>query len=173
MLLQLVTTSERPDLAPVVASWLWPEFWHRDGHSYDDTLQAVIKSATSYPMPTTFIALADGLPIGTASLAEHDLDSRRNLSPWLAGVFVDPAVKECRRLSHPVLWLYTQTAESLYAKSGWLTAERFEHRNRPYALMRLKIESYGKTTRQAHLAKVAFPPLFADLCVRLSTGEIN
>lgn len=164
MVLQVVTTSERPDLATVVASWLWQEFWHRDGHSYDDTLQAVIKSATSYPMPRTFIALADGLPVGTASLAEHDLDSRRDLSPWLAGVFVDPAargrgystplieavIQECRRLFHPVVWLYTQTAESLYAKLGWLTAERFEHRNRPYALMRLKLESCGKTTGQAH-----------------------
>ncbi len=155
MVLQVVTTSERPDLAPVVAGWLWQEFWRRDGHSYAETLQAVIKSATSYPLPKTFILLAEGSPVGTASLAEHDLDSRRDLSPWLAGVFVDPAsrgkgyskplieavVQECRRFAHPVIWLYTQTAESLYAKLGWSTVERFEHRNRPYALMSLKLES--------------------------------
>lgn len=155
MVLHVITTSERPDLAPVVAGWRWQDFWRRDGHSYDDTLQAVIKSVTSYPMPRTFILLADGSPVGTASLAEHDLDDRRDLSPWLAGVYVDPSacgkgyskplieavLQECRRLAHPVIWLYTRTAEGLYAKSGWSTAERFELRNQPYALMRLAIES--------------------------------
>jgi hypothetical protein len=41
-------------------------------------------------MPRTFILLADGEPVGTASLAAHDLDERPDLTPWLAGVFVDP-----------------------------------------------------------------------------------
>ncbi len=41
-------------------------------------------------MPTTFVALKDGKPAGSASLVNLDLSSRQELSPWLAAVYVSP-----------------------------------------------------------------------------------
>jgi GNAT superfamily N-acetyltransferase len=81
----------------------------------------------------TFILLIDGEPVGTASLVAHDLDERPDLTPWLAGVFVAPkyrgrgyvgrliaAVEQAgRSASIPTLWLYTNTAERVYARAGW------------------------------------------------------
>jgi hypothetical protein len=71
-------------------------------------------------MPRTFILLADGESVGTASLAAHDLDERPDLTPWLAGVFVDPHTRgrgyaanliaaiehEAQAASIATLWLY-------------------------------------------------------------------
>jgi GNAT superfamily N-acetyltransferase len=84
------------------------------------------------------------------SLVAHDLASRPELTPWLAGVFVVPqarrrshatrlteAVEEaCRSAAIPTLWLYTLTAERLYARAGWVTVESFDRHGRPAALMR-------------------------------------
>jgi GNAT superfamily N-acetyltransferase len=147
---QVVSTSQRPDLAPVVASWLWGEFWRARGHSLEQTLEAVRISVTAPLMPRTFVLLVDGRPVGTASLAAQDLEERPDLTPWLAGVFVEPEARgrglaasligavedECRRAAIPTLWLYTRTAEKVYARAGWRTVETVAHDGKSYALMR-------------------------------------
>jgi hypothetical protein len=35
--LQVVSTADRPELAPVVATWLWEESRRRHGHSLEET----------------------------------------------------------------------------------------------------------------------------------------
>jgi GNAT superfamily N-acetyltransferase len=44
-------------------------------------------------IPMTIIALDDGEPIGTAALTDHDMETHRELSPWLGGVYVVPAAR--------------------------------------------------------------------------------
>jgi N-acetylglutamate synthase-like GNAT family acetyltransferase len=146
----IVSTSERPDLVPRVARWLWHEFWRQDGYSFAQTLDAVAESVTANQMPRTFVLLADGIPVGTASLVAQDLETRRDLTPWLAGVFVEPNARrhghanrlvaaveaECRAISVSTLWLYTRTAERLYARAGWRTVEQIMFNGKAYALMR-------------------------------------
>lgn len=153
MELSIVSTSDRPDLVPVVARWLWEEFWRDGERSFEHTLDAVSESVTARSMPRTFILLADGEPVGTASLAAHDLDERPDLAPWLAWVFVEPRARgrgyaarlisaverEARAASIPTLWLFTNTAERIYARVGWLTVETIQHNGRPFALMRRDI----------------------------------
>ena len=96
-------------------------------------------------MPQCFVLLRDGQPIGTASLASEDLDERPDLTPWLAGVYVIPAQRRqgyaahliaameaaCRSASIPTLWLYTSTAERVYARAGWQHAGIIERRDKP------------------------------------------
>ena len=78
------------------------------------------------------------------------LAERPDLTPWLAGVFVVPearrrgyaarliaAVEQAGRAgSIPTLWLYTSSAERIYARAGWRTVETFDRRGKPTALMR-------------------------------------
>ncbi len=146
----IVTTAERPDLVPIVARWPWEAFWRNSNKPVEQVLTAVERSVGAHPMPRTFILLENGEPVGTASLVEHDPDERRDLSPWLAGVFVVP---EARGRGHagrliaaveaaaceaaiPTLWLYTLAAEHLYARAGWRTVETLEHGGKSFALMR-------------------------------------
>jgi hypothetical protein len=90
-----------------------------------------------------------GKPVGTASLAHDDLAPRRDLTPWLAGVFVEPAYRGCGfasllvrqdeafalAASVPTLWLYTWTAESLYARLGWQRVGLATNRGEEVVLM--------------------------------------
>jgi GNAT superfamily N-acetyltransferase len=89
-------------------------------------------AATAGLMPRTLVLLADGEPVGTASLVAHDLDERPDLTPWLAGMFVAPHARgqghaarliaaveqEAAAASISTLWLYTNTAERVYARGG-------------------------------------------------------
>ncbi len=149
--LRTVTVAERPDLIPTVADWLWQEFWRADGCTLEQTRQAVAQAQHPSGVPQCFVLLRGDQPIGTASLAAEDLDERPDLTPWLAGVYVVPAQRRqghvarliaaveaaCRSASIPTLWLYTSTAEQVYARAGWQNAGSVERRDkRPTTLMR-------------------------------------
>lgn len=151
MLTSIVSTSDRPDLVPVTARWRWEAFFRDAGKPFDPVLEAAERTAASAaPVPRTLVLLVDDEPVGTASLTAHDLDERPDLTPWLAGVFVAPHARgrghaarliaaverEARAASISTLWLYTNTAERIYARAGWRTVETVQHGGKPFALMR-------------------------------------
>jgi hypothetical protein len=74
----IVRVADRPDLVPMVAQWLWHEWWRDDGESLEQTCVAASVSASGPPQ--TFVLLVDGEPVGTASLVVHDLDERLDLT---------------------------------------------------------------------------------------------
>lgn len=147
----IVATSDRPALAAITARWRWDAFVQGSGRVFEDVLAAEHKTAVEAPaMPKTLVLLADGNPVGMASLIAHDLDERPDLTPWLAGVYVVPNARrqghagrlvaaieqEAMAASISTLWLYTRNAERIYARSGWRTVEVFQRKGRDYALMR-------------------------------------
>ena len=144
-MLQLVTIVERPDLAAIIAPWLWDEFWRDDSYSLQQVHERVAGSVARYGPPQCFVLLDNGAAIGTAGLAFQDLDERPDLSPWLAGVFVVPEARNrghgtrlvatveaaCRSAGIDSLWLYTGTAERLYARIGWREVGIVERQDKP------------------------------------------
>ena len=42
------------------------------------------------------------------------------------------------------MWLYTRSAEALYARIGWRTVESFAYRGKAYALMRRDLPSRSR-----------------------------
>ena len=149
--LALATVARRPDLLPTIADWLWREWWQRQGCSLEQTQAIYAECRAEVGAPQTFVLLADGTPVGTATLARKDLAERPNPSPWLAGVFVVPEArgrgyvthlltafdKACRAATIETAWLYTNTAERVYLRSGWHFAEIVQRQGkRPTTLMR-------------------------------------
>lgn len=152
MRIEILSTAERPALAEITAQWRWDAFAKGGGRSFERLLaDERLAASEAAEMPRTLVAIVEGRPVGMASLVASDLEERPELGPWLAGVFVLP---EERRRGHGArlvraieeiawaaaigrLWLYTRTAERLYASLGWLTVETFERADdRRYALMR-------------------------------------
>lgn len=151
----IVAIADRPDLVPVVALWRWHEFGRPAGRTLEQTEARVAASVSPSGPPQTFVLLLDGEPVGTASLAATDLEERPHLTPWLASVFVVPeargrgyaahlvaAVEEaCRAAGIPTLWLFTNTAERVYARAGWRTVEEVERDGKdPVTLMRRDLD---------------------------------
>jgi len=128
----IVTLSDRPDLAPIVARWRVEAFFdHPGGYTVEEMTAMILAPAVG---PEENFVLFDGdEPVGTAGIAPYDLDTRPDLAPWLVGVFVKPAFRGrghaatlvrrveafAQQASVPALWLYTATAELLYSRLGW------------------------------------------------------
>ena len=153
----ITTIRARPDLVPVVADWIWRAFWQRHGVPLAQVEGLVATCVAPCGPPQSFVLLADGTPAGTAGLIAHDLDVRPDLTPWFAGLYVPPdfrgrgfgralvrAVEDAaRQAGIPTLWLYTHTAEGLYARLGWRRAETVTHRGVVSALMCRDLETEG------------------------------
>jgi N-acetylglutamate synthase-like GNAT family acetyltransferase len=89
-------------------------------------------------VPTVVVGLIGTELCGSAMLVANDMDTRRDLSPWLAGVYVIAQhrrrgigaalvariVEEATGLGAPRLYLCTDSSETLYARLGWSTIER-------------------------------------------------
>ncbi len=134
MTASIVSLSSRPDLIPAVASWLWEEWGRRKGRTIEATTARLTDRLAVSGLEQTFVRLAGDRAVATASLTRADLDSRPDLTPWLAGVFVDPAFRglghaaalvravedAARAQGVGTLWLHTEHASGLYAKLGWI-----------------------------------------------------
>lgn len=149
MSLTIVRITERPDLLPLVARWLWQAFGRSEGGTLAES-EARVAACTAETGPgQSFVLLRDGEPIGTAGFVAHDLDARPDLTPWLAGVYVVPQARgqghvrvlipaveaAARSAGADTLWLYTSKAERIYARAGWTTAERFEASEGSFAVI--------------------------------------
>ena len=136
-MLEVVTLRARPDLLPGVADWLRRQFWGVDEHSAAEVEAIYAGCVAEVGAPQTFVLLENGVAVGTATLARHDLEERPDLTPWLAGVFVVPQCRgrglvthllhafdaACAAAGIPEAWLYTHTAERVYLRAGWAATE--------------------------------------------------
>lgn len=101
--------------------------------------------------PFAAVALSDSKPVGVACLVEHDMVTRKDLSPWLASVFVPPEhrgkgigtaltrriMDEAKALDVGTLYLFTPDRETFYSRLGWTVLERTEYRREQIVIMKL------------------------------------
>ena len=83
--------AERIAVIPILASWVQEEW----GHLLPDvTFEALVSEfeerTTNHKIPETFVAVKDTKLVGMASIVKHDMSTRKDLSPWLAAVYVAP-----------------------------------------------------------------------------------
>ncbi len=156
MTIQIEYLVDHPECIPTLAEWHFGQWSYLSpGDSVERCTTNLRRHSGRRQIPTTFVALADGVPIGCASLIEHDMDTRMHLSPWMASVYVDPGyrrqgtgsalvqrvVDEARALAVATLYLYTPDKEGFYARLGWQVVERTPYRGYQMVVMSLSLAS--------------------------------
>ena len=58
--------------------------------SFEQELRSLEQLASDQSHGVALIAKADGEPFGTCLLVESEIEHNHDVSPWLAGLFVDP-----------------------------------------------------------------------------------
>ncbi|HBH02667.1 MAG: hypothetical protein A3J29_05520 [Acidobacteria bacterium RIFCSPLOWO2_12_FULL_67_14b] len=126
--------ADHPLLVPVVSGWHFDEWSDRYPGSTRAAWTAELAGRCERDqLPITFVALVDSEAVGSASLVVCDMDTRPELSPWLAAVYVLPAFRrrgiatalvthalaQARRFGDRHLYLWTDSAASLYRRLGW------------------------------------------------------
>ncbi|MDW5377651.1 GNAT family N-acetyltransferase [Halomonas sp. HP20-15] len=106
-------------------------------------------------VPSVFVAMHGALPVGTASLVADDMSARRELTPWLASVFVLPewrglsiASRLVRRVETEAraqgirhFYLYTPDRQALYRRLGWREREALIYRGESVTVMSRRLDA--------------------------------
>lgn len=135
---------------PLVAEWIYREFWEgRPGYSVA-TFEGLLADATDPDrVPLSLLALAEGRPAGTVNLIHNDNPNRPALHPWLAALVVVPEYRgrgigsaltlrlceEAARLGFAELYLGTDIP-AFYTRLG---AGLHEQAGDPYCIMRFAL----------------------------------
>lgn len=109
--------------------------------------------ATRRDIPTTLVLLDGDALIGSVSVLDEDASEFRDLSPWLASLYVAPpargrglgaqlvhaAVAYARDQGVPRLYLFTPEHAAFYARLGWREIDRRPLAGREVTLMAIDL----------------------------------
>jgi N-acetylglutamate synthase-like GNAT family acetyltransferase len=123
--------------------------------------EALAASAGREGIPSIFIATSRGQLVGSAALVENDMNTKPNLSPWLAAVYVKEGFRhrgvatklitrcenEAVRSNANTWYLYTEFASKLYEKLGWHHMERCEYKGVAVDVMCKQVASLNKSLK--------------------------
>ncbi len=126
--------ADHPQHALTLARWHHREWGAlmRDW-SHGDAERELTGHATRRTIPTTLVLLDDDALLGSVSLLDDDASQFRDLSPWLANLFVAPPARGrglgaglvgaaqnlARELGVPRLYLFTPEHLDFYQRLGW------------------------------------------------------
>lgn len=142
--------ADHPEAITVLAQWQHSEWGHvRPRDTVEKRATRLRSWSNRDRIPLTAVALEGNNVLGSASLIEHDMQTRMELAPWLAGVFVGEAyrrrgigaqlvrriMEEAQRLKVPILYLYTVHSEKFYATLGWKKIERTSYLEHDVVIM--------------------------------------
>lgn len=157
--LRIADLADHLDLGGTIARWHWNEWGSAEaGESLAAWTAGLCRRTNRDAIPTTFVALDGEELLGSVSLVEHDLPTRVELSPWVAGVYVKPAARgrgvASALVRHAVraaadmgvarLYLYTEHARGLYEKLGWRVVAEEEYRGEAITIMALDVTGDGR-----------------------------
>ncbi|OAI20562.1 GCN5 family acetyltransferase [Methylomonas lenta] len=132
----IIDLMHEPQHIPILAAWHHQEWAHLNpGASLEKRIQKMQAYLSDEWLPSTYICKRGGQLIGSAAVVACDMDSRPELTPWLASVCVAPtfrcqgvgsklvqhAMHQARQVGVGKLFLFTPDQERFYQALGWTT----------------------------------------------------
>ncbi|WP_209018633.1 GNAT family N-acetyltransferase [Endobacterium cereale] len=124
-------------MADTVADRIWREWW-RDVSTVDHVKSKVQDTMRGRAFPFTLVAVKNGFFLGAVSVVESNTGPRRDLSPWLSGLWVEEterrkgtgslliaeAIRRTERLGRTPLYLTaTDDGMQFYMRRGWTVVQ--------------------------------------------------
>ncbi|MDO8908263.1 MAG: GNAT family N-acetyltransferase [Pseudohongiella sp.] len=148
--MQIFSLRDKPHHLLPLAGWHHAEWSYLNPkRSFDERVQEMQADLEGNVIPTTFVAEENGELLGSACILADDMSTHRELTPWLASVYVNSVhrgkgigstlVK--RVMQHAQdngikrLYLYTPDQEQLYARLGWQEHSREIYNGTPVTIM--------------------------------------
>jgi len=145
----------KPQFIPTLAAWHYEEWSHLyPGETLEGRIKRMEEHLGTAPIPSMYI-WADGQNvIGSAAIVKHDMETKPELTPWLANVYVhadyrrsgvgtalvNHVVQKACELGYDQLFLYTPHKEDFYLKLGWHTVAKEEFYGEDVTIMKIETE---------------------------------
>lgn len=141
--MEIVPLADRKELIAELAELHHAEWKHLNPSlTLEGRAEAIAEAAGREGIPSIFIAVSGSQLVGSAALVQNDMDTKPDLTPWLAAVYVKETFRhqgiatqliarceaEAACLSTDSWYLYTEFASRLYEKLGWRHLERCEYK---------------------------------------------
>ena len=138
------------EFLPTLAQWHHDEWGHLNPAGSVESRLARLRSCCQRGgIPLAVFAHENGQLLGSASLVRNDMETRPELTPWLASVFVAPAhrrrgvgallvrrvMAEAAAQNFAILYLYTVRSKNFYANLGWSLLEHTPYGQQNVAIM--------------------------------------
>lgn len=129
--MEILELQGRNDLFEKAVQVFWKEWGSATNYKfYEDCM--LQSTTTSSDLPRFYVAIVEGKIIGTYALLRNDINSRQDLCPWLACLYVEEeyrgqeigskllqhGLEEAARKGYKTLYL-TSDFEGYYEKYGW------------------------------------------------------
>jgi N-acetylglutamate synthase-like GNAT family acetyltransferase len=149
--------NDHPESINTIAKWHYDQWHHVMPNftldSYTDFLSSHYRRGG---IPTMFVAVHNSIVIGTAALEDYDMDTHRELSPWIASLYVDNdyrkrgvgtalinrVIAEARAVRAKKLYLFTPDQERFLARFGWKLLFKEEYYGEMESVMVLDISPH-------------------------------
>lgn len=141
--MEIVPLADKKEFIAELAELHHAEWKHLNPSlTLDVRAEAIANAAGREGIPSIFIAISGNQLVGSAALVKNDMDSKPDLSPWLAAVYVKEGFRhqgiateliircedEAVRSNISTWYLYTEVASKLYEKLSWRHMERCEYK---------------------------------------------
>jgi predicted N-acetyltransferase YhbS len=150
-----------PQFIPTLAAWHHAQWSYLDLGKSVAQRAAALRTHLRNAVPMTVVARSAAGLLGSASLIAHDMDTRMELSPWLASVYVAPAhrhkgvgsalVREiasrATALGFSTLYLFTPDRAPFYERLGWQVLEHVKYRGYEQVLMSVSLRLPQQASR--------------------------
>jgi GNAT superfamily N-acetyltransferase len=148
--------ADHHDVIPILAQWFYQEWAYLyPDRTIEDVKRLIGERTNKNRIPVALVAFAGKELLGTVCLKIHDMDTRLDLTPWLAGLYVSAPrrrqgigaalvsaiEKKANELSIKKLYLYTLESEGFYLHLGWQVKEKTEYHGYPVTIMEKDIVS--------------------------------
>lgn len=143
-----------PQHIPALAKWHHAAWAHLNpGGSIESRIEKMQGYLGDEALPTMVVWVEGDAVLGSAALVACDMDTRPELTPWLANVYVSDAHRrrgigaalvrtvtaKARELGFPELFLFTPDKEDFYAGLGWRTLAKELYRGEPVTVMTIAL----------------------------------
>lgn len=123
-----------PHLIEEIANYFYAEWGYLYPERNLKDFKASISERLNFDkMPLALVAMDQDKFMGTVCLKEYDLETRKDITPWLAGLYVkeefrnkgvgtlliDNIIEVAKKMGIKRLYLYTPTAQDYYKKLNW------------------------------------------------------
>jgi GNAT superfamily N-acetyltransferase len=142
--------ADHQDVIPILSAWFYQEWSYLYPERTEDEFRRLISERTNKDkIPLSLVSFEGDELVGTVCLKIHDMDTKPDLSPWLAGLYVKESwrrkgigstlVKAIERKALELgihhLFLYTPESEHFYSHLGWKVRGKEFYHHVPVAIM--------------------------------------
>ncbi len=142
------------DVISTLARWFYEEWAYlHPERTLVDVERLIAERTNRTKVPVALVAMKGNELLGTVCLKTHDMETRLDLTPWLAGLYVakpwrrrgigTALVKAIEKKAHELavgkLYLYTPESQDFYSRLGWHVREQTEYHGCTVTVMEKEI----------------------------------